>query len=173
VETCLRRGKLVYGGGGLCTEGRLVYRGETCLQRGETCLQRERLVCGGKDSSTEGEARLQRGRLFYRGRDSSAEGYTRIQRGRLVYGGGDSSTEGRLVYGWGNSSTEIETRRGTECALFSFLLLFVKLVLLITFFWCIFLQLFQRIRNQREILRFFMFFDFFAKKFCLGYFGTF
>jgi hypothetical protein len=32
--------------------------------------------------------------------------------------------------------------------------MFVKLVLLITFFWCIFSQLFQRIRNQREILRF-------------------
>jgi len=30
--------------------------------------------------------------------------------------------------------------------------MFVKLVLLITFFWCIFSQLFQRIRNQREIL---------------------
>jgi hypothetical protein len=29
--------------------------------------------------------------------------------------------------------------------------MFVKLVLLITFFWCIFSQLFQRIRNQREI----------------------
>ena len=39
-------------------------------------------------------------------------------------------------------------------ALFSLLLMFVKLVLLITFFWCIFSQLFQRIRNQREILRF-------------------
>jgi hypothetical protein len=40
--------------------------------------------------------------------------------------------------------------------------MFVKLVLLITFFWCIFSQLFQRIQNQREILRFFgTFFDFF------------
>jgi hypothetical protein len=37
---------------------------------------------------------------------------------------------------------------------FHFLLMFVKLFLLITFFWCIFLHLFQRIRNQREILRF-------------------
>jgi hypothetical protein len=37
---------------------------------------------------------------------------------------------------------------------FHFLLMFVKLFLLITFFWCISLQLFQRIRNQHEILRF-------------------
>jgi hypothetical protein len=42
----------------------------------------------------------------------------------------------------------------TENALFSLLLMFVKLVLLITFFCCIFYHLFQRIRNQREILRF-------------------
>jgi len=34
---------------------------------------------------------------------------------------------------------------------FLLFLMFVKLVLLITFFWCIFSQLFQRIRNQREI----------------------
>ncbi len=38
-------------------------------------------------------------------------------------------------------------------ALFPLLLMFVKLVLLVTFFWCNYLQLFQRIRNQREILR--------------------
>jgi hypothetical protein len=38
--------------------------------------------------------------------------------------------------------------------------MFVKLV-----FWCIFLQLFQRIQNQREILRFLIsFFIFFQKK---------
>jgi hypothetical protein len=47
----------------------------------------------------------------------------------------------------------------------SLLLMFVKLVLLITFIWCIFSQLFQRIRNQREILRFLTpFFDFLPKK---------
>ncbi len=33
------------------------------------------------------------------------------------------------------------------------------------FFWCIFLQLFQRIRNQREILRFSTPFSIFSKKF--------
>jgi hypothetical protein len=32
------------------------------------------------------------------------------------------------------------------------------------FFWCIFLQLFQRIRNQREILRFLTPFLIFSKK---------
>jgi hypothetical protein len=59
-------------------------------------------------------------------------------------------------------------------ALFSLLLMFVKLVLLITFFWCIFSQLFQRIRNQREILRFFKtFFDFFKKNYFLGHISTF
>ncbi len=50
-------------------------------------------------------------------------------------------------------------------ALFHFLLMFVKLFLLITFFWCIFLQLFQRIRNQREILRFLVSFQIFFKNF--------
>ncbi len=60
-----------------------------------------------------------------------------------------------------------------ENALFSLLLMFVKLVLLITFFWCIFSQLFQRIRNQREILRFFdTFSDFFKKYFFLGHLST-
>ncbi len=49
-------------------------------------------------------------------------------------------------------------------ALFSLLLMFVKLVLLITFFWRIFSQLFQRIRNQREILRFLTPFSIFSKK---------
>ena len=49
-------------------------------------------------------------------------------------------------------------------ALFSLLLMFVKLVLLITFFWCIFQQLFQRIRNQREILRFLTPFSIFSKQ---------
>ena len=47
------------------------------------------------------------------------------------------------------------------------LLMFVKLVLLITFFWCIFSQLFQRIRNQREILRFLTPFSIFSKFFFL------
>jgi uncharacterized membrane protein len=46
---------------------------------------------------------------------------------------------------------------------FSILLMFVKLVLLITFFGAC-LQFFQRIRNQREILRFFYIFLIFAKK---------
>ncbi len=49
-------------------------------------------------------------------------------------------------------------------ALFSLLLMFVKLVLLIIFFWCIFSQLFQRIRNQREILRFWHLFRLKKKK---------
>ncbi len=54
-------------------------------------------------------------------------------------------------------------------ALFSLLLMFVKLALLVTFFWCIFLQLFQRIWNQREILRFFISFLIFVKK---NFFGS-
>ncbi len=44
-ETCLLRGRLVYGGGGSSTEG-------------ETRLQRARLFCGGTDSYTEGETSL-------------------------------------------------------------------------------------------------------------------
>ncbi len=47
---------------------------------------------------------------------------------------------------------------------FSLLLMFVKLVLLITFFRGIFLRLFQRIRNQREILRYLISFFIFFKK---------
>ncbi len=35
------------------------------------------------------------------------------------------------------------------------------------FFWCIFEQFFQRIRSQREILRFLIFFFIFFKKNCL------
>ncbi len=58
-------------------------------------------------------------------------------------------------------------------ALFSLLLMFVKLVLLITFFWCIFSQFFQRIRNQREILRFKTPFLIFQTKFILGHISTF
>jgi hypothetical protein len=42
--------------------------------------------------------------------------------------------------------------------------MFVKLVLLIAFLWCIFSQLFQRIQNQREILRFLTPFSIFSKK---------
>ncbi len=72
METCLRRGRLFYGG-----EGR---EGETCLQRGGTRLQRARLFCGGTDSYTEGETSLWRGRLVYGGGDSSTEGETRLQR---------------------------------------------------------------------------------------------
>ena len=44
---------------------------------------------------------------------------------------------------------------------------------LITFFWCIFSQLFQRIRNQREILRFLTPFSIFVKKNFLGHISTF
>jgi hypothetical protein len=51
-------------------------------------------------------------------------------------------------------------------ALFSLLLMFVKLVLLITFLRCILLKPFQRIQNQREILRFFIpILNFLMKKF--------
>jgi hypothetical protein len=49
---------------------------------------------------------------------------------------------------------KVISKNVTEKYTFSLLLMFVKLVLLITFFCCIFSQLFQRIRNQREILRF-------------------
>ncbi len=42
----------------------------------------------------------------------------------------------------------------------------------ITFFWCIFSKLFQRIGNQREILRFLTPFLFFPKK-CLSHTSTF
>ncbi len=55
-------------------------------------------------------------------------------------------------------------KRWRKNALFSLLLMFVKLVLLITFFWCIFSQLFQQRRNQREILRFLTPFSIFSKK---------
>jgi hypothetical protein len=59
-------------------------------------------------------------------------------------------------------------------AIFSLLLMFVKLVLLITFFGCIFSQLFQRIRSQREILRFLTpFLIFFQKIFFLGHISIF
>jgi hypothetical protein len=87
-------------------------------------------------------------RLFCGGTDSYTEGETSLLMGRLVYGGGDSSTEGG-----GDSSTKGEARPETEICSFSLLLMFVILVLLLTF-WCIFVQLFQRILNQREILRF-------------------
>jgi hypothetical protein len=46
--------------------------------------------------------------------------------------------------------------------------MFINLVLLETFFWCIFLQLFQRIRNQHEILRFLIYFLIFLQHFFLG-----
>ncbi len=46
--------------------------------------------------------------------------------------------------------------------------------LLITFFWCIFSNLFQRIRNQREILRFFdTHVEFLKKTFFLALISTF
>jgi hypothetical protein len=55
----------------------------------------------------------------------------------------------------------------TEICTFSLLLMFVKLVLLITFL-CLF-QLFQRIRNQRKILRFLIYFFLQKKKFWGSY----
>ncbi len=128
-----------------------MYRGEACVQRGD-------LSTKVRDLSTEGETHLRRvrlvyggGRLVYRGRDSSVEGHTRIQRGRLVYGGGDTSTEG-------------ETRLGTEICTFFTSTLVRQTRFAYNFFVCIFSQLFQRIRNQREILRFLFLFSFFAKK---------
>jgi hypothetical protein len=63
-ETCLRMGRLTYGGGGLCTEGR--------------------------DLSTDGETRLLRGRLVYRAEGLSTERETRLQRARLFCGGTES-----------------------------------------------------------------------------------
>ncbi len=63
-ETCLLRGRLVYGGGGSSTEG-------------ENRLQRASLFCGGTDLYTEGETCLWRGRLIYGGKDSSTEGEAR------------------------------------------------------------------------------------------------
>ncbi len=66
---------------------------------------------------------------------------------------------------WKNEPKKVISKNVTEICIFSLLLMFVKLVLLVTFFCCIFLQLFQRIRNQREILRFMTsFFYFFTKK---------
>jgi hypothetical protein len=102
---------------------------------GETRLWRVRLVYGGGGLSTEGETLLQRARLFCGGIYC-----TRIQRGRLVYRGGDSSTEG-------------ETRLGTEiCPFFTFTLF--RQTCFANNFFCVHILLFQRIRNQREILRF-------------------
>jgi hypothetical protein len=144
-EACVQRGGLY--------KGRLVYKGA-------------RLVYRGRDSSVEDKTRLRRGRLVYRGGDSST-----VQRARLFCGGIYSYTEGetslwrgRLVYGGGDSSTERETRLGTEiCTFFTFTLV-RQTCFADNFFVCIFLQLFQRIRNQREILRFFIsFFIFFQK----------
>ncbi len=60
---------------------------------------------------------------------------------------------------------KVISKNVTEKCPFSLFLMFVKLVLLITFFWCIFSQLFQRSRNQREILRFLTPFSIFSKKF--------
>ncbi len=48
-ETCLQRGKLVYGGGGSYTEGK------TRLRRGKLVYGGERLVYGSGDLSTEGK----------------------------------------------------------------------------------------------------------------------
>ncbi len=47
-----------------------------------------------------------------------------------------------------------------------------KMFLLITFFWCTFSKLFQRIRNQRKILHFLAPF-LFKKKNCFGHISTF
>jgi hypothetical protein len=82
-----------------------------------------------------------------RGRDLSTEGETRLWR-VLVYGGGDSSTER-------------ETRLGTEICTFFTSTLVRQTCFAYNFLLCIFLQLFQRIRNQREIVRFLISFDIF------------
>ncbi len=68
---------------------------------------------------------------------------------------------------------KVISKNVTEKCTFSLLLMFVKLVLIITFFWCIFSKLFQRIRNQREMLRFLApFLNFFPKKNFLGHIST-
>jgi hypothetical protein len=136
-------------------------KGRDLSTEGETRLWRVRLVYGGGGSSTEGETLLQRVRLFCGGIYSYTEGETSLWRGRLVYGGGDLFTER-------------ETRLGTEiCTFFTFTLV-RQTCFAYNFFWCIFLQLFQRNRNQREILRFLIsFFIFLQKNIFLGYFGTF
>jgi hypothetical protein len=107
VETCLRRGRLVYGGvdssmvgeacvkrGGLCTDGRLVYKGA-------------RLVYRGIDSSTEGG------------------GSSHIQRGRLVYGGGDSSTERETRLGTETCTFFTSTLVRQTCFAFNFFLVHI------------------------------------------------
>ncbi len=66
-----------------------------------------------------------------------------------------------------------QPKRDGNMHFFSLLLMFVKLVLLVTFFWCIFLPLFQRILNQREILRFWYLFGFFCQKIVMGHISTF
>ncbi len=48
-ETRLLRLRLVYGGGGSSTEGRLVYRGRDSSTEGKTLLRRDRLVYRGGD----------------------------------------------------------------------------------------------------------------------------
>jgi hypothetical protein len=64
VETWLRRGRPVYGGGGSCTEERdLSTKGRDLSTEGKTCLWRGILVYGGGDSSTKGEALL--GTILY------------------------------------------------------------------------------------------------------------
>jgi hypothetical protein len=50
---------------------------------------------------------------------------------------------------------KVISKNVAEKSLFYFLPMFFKLFLLITFFVCIFYNFFQRVRNQREILRFF------------------
>jgi hypothetical protein len=75
-KTRLRRGRLVFRGGGSSTEGRLVYRGRDSFTEGKTSLWRGRLVYGGGDSSAEWETRLRRGRLVYKGGGSSRD-YTK------------------------------------------------------------------------------------------------
>jgi hypothetical protein len=65
-----------------------------------------------------------------------------------------------------NAPKKFICKNVTEICPFSLLLMFIKLVLLITSFWCIYSQLFQRIQNQREILRFLIsFLIFFKNKF--------
>ncbi len=62
---------------------------------------------------------------------------------------------------------KVISKNVTEKVLFHFLLMFVKLFLLITFFGAFFTT-FQRIRNQREILHFLISFLIFFKKNLFG-----
>jgi hypothetical protein len=67
-----------------------------------------------------------------------------------------------------NVQKKLLAKMWRKYALFPLLLMFIKLVLLITFVWGFFLKLFQRIWNQHEILRFlkpFLFKTFFLRSY--------